>query len=143
MAEFRRTSSDVPATTLALDNRAVAAQCDPMTASPVTVFHNPRCSKSRAAVELVRAQGVEPEIVLYLQIGWSRARLAGLLARMGLRPRDILRSGEAEAAGLEGASDDMILTAMVAHPVLAERPIVETPKGVIVGRPPERVLEVL
>lgn len=110
---------------------------------PVTVFHNPRCSKSRAVLELIRERGIEPEIVLYLQTGWTKARLKGLLKHLGLKPRDILRAGETEAAGLEGASDAEILTAMVAHPILVERPIVETPKGAVVGRPVERVLEVL
>ncbi|MFC5345998.1 arsenate reductase (glutaredoxin) [Brevundimonas staleyi] len=114
-----------------------------MTDIPVTIFHNPRCSKSRAALELIREKGIEPDVVLYLQTGWTKARLKDLLKRLGLKPRDILRAGETEAAGLDGASDAEILTAMVAHPILVERPIVETPKGAVVGRPPERVLEVL
>lgn len=110
---------------------------------PVTVFHNPRCSKSRAAIELIRERGTEPETVLYLQTGWTKARLKGLLKRMGLKPRDLLRTGEPEAAGLENASDTEIIAAMVAHPILVERPIVETDLGVVVGRPVERVFEVL
>lgn len=114
-----------------------------MTDPTVTIFHNPRCSKSRAALELIREKGIEPEVVLYLQTGWTKARLKDLLKRLGLKPRDILRTGEKEAAGLDGASDTEILTAMVAHPILVERPIVETPKGAVVGRPVERVLEVL
>lgn len=114
-----------------------------MTDLPVMIFHNPRCSKSRAALELIREQGIEPEVILYLQTGWTKARLKALLKRLGLKPRDILRRGETEAARLDGASDAEILTAMVAHPILVERPIVETPKGAVVGRPVERVLEVL
>ena len=114
-----------------------------MTDPTVTIFHNPRCSKSRAALELIRERGIEPEVVLYLQAGWTKARLQALLKRLGLKPRDILRPGEKEAAGLEEASDADIRTAMVAHPILVERPIVETPKGAVVGRPVERVREVL
>lgn len=115
-----------------------------MTDLPVTLFHNPDCSKSRAALDLIRAQGIEPEIVLYRDIGWTEDRLRGLLARMGLGPRDVLRTNEAEAAVLgTNASDDVLIAAMVAHPVLVERPIVETPLGVVVARPVERVFEVL
>lgn len=115
-----------------------------MTTAPVTVFHNPRCSKSRAAVDLIRDRGIEPEIVLYLQTGWTEARLRGLLDRMGVEPRAVLRTGEREAAALgPDATDTEILAAMIAHPILVERPIVETPKGVVLGRPTERVLEVL
>ena len=114
-----------------------------MNAPSVTVFHNPRCSKSRAAVALIRERGIEPDIVLYLQTGWTQARLKDLLKRMEAGPRDLLRAAEPEATGLAGASDEQILSAMVAHPILVERPIVETPKGVVVGRPTERVLDVL
>ena len=114
-----------------------------MNAPSVTVFHNPRCSKSRAAVALIRERGIEPDIVLYLQTGWTRARLKDLLKRMGARPRDLLRAAEPEAAGLADATDEQILSAMIAHPILVERPIVETPKGVVVGRPTERLLDVL
>ena len=111
---------------------------------PITLFHNPRCSKSRAALELIRERGIEPEIVLYLQTGWTEARLRGLLKRMNRSARDILRTGESEAAVLgTNASEAVILAAMVAHPILVERPIVETPLGVVVARPVERVFEVL
>lgn len=116
----------------------------PMTDFPVTVFHNPRCSKSRQTVDLIRERGFEPEIVLYLQTGWMEAQLRGLLQRMGAGPRAILRANEPDAAGLTAdSSDEAILAAMVAHPVLVERPIVETPLGVAIGRPPENVLAVL
>lgn len=115
-----------------------------MTDFPVTIFHNPRCSKSRAALALIRERGIEPEIVLYLQTGWTEVQLRGLLERMGSRPRDLLRTNEAAAAVLgTGASDAVILAAMLASPILVERPIVETPLGVVVGRPVERVLDVL
>ena len=111
---------------------------------PVIVFHNPRCSKSRQTVDLIRERGFEPEIVLYLQTGWTEARLRSLLGRMGAGPRAILRTGEPDAATLgPDASDETILAAMVAHPILVERPIVETPLGVALGRPPENVLTIL
>ncbi|WP_428150547.1 arsenate reductase family protein [Brevundimonas sp.] len=115
-----------------------------MTDFPVTIFHNPGCSKSRATLELIRVRGIEPEIILYRQTGWNDDRLRGLLERMNLSARDILRTGEAEAAVLgTNASDEVIIAAMIAHPILVERPIVETPLGVVVARPAERVFEVL
>lgn len=115
-----------------------------MTAFALTIFHNPDCSKSRAALDLIRARGIEPEIVLYRETGWTEDRLRGLLDRMGVGPGAVLRANEAEAAVLgTGASDDVVIAAMVAHPILVERPIVETPLGVVVARPAERVFEVL
>lgn len=127
-----------------VDPAGSALQKAVMADFPVTIYHNPRCSKSRTALELIRERGIEPEIVLYLQTGWTEATLKALLKRMGLKARDILRTGEAAAAVLgTNASDDVVIAAMVADPILVERPIVETPKGVVVGRPIERVLEVL
>ncbi len=115
-----------------------------MTASAVTIFHNPDCSKSRTVLDLIRAQGIEPEIVLYRETGWSEDRLHGLLQRMGLGPRDVLRTNEAEAAVLgTSASNEVLIAAMLAHPILVERPIVETALGVVIARPVERVFEVL
>ena len=115
-----------------------------MTDFPVRIFHNPRCSKSRSALELIRERAIEPEIVLYLQTGWTEARLRGLLERLGLPARDLLRVGEAQAAVLGiNASDAVVIAALIANPLLVERPIVETPLGVVVARPPERVFEVL
>ncbi|WGM32099.1 arsenate reductase family protein [Brevundimonas sp. NIBR11] len=115
-----------------------------MTDFPVTVFHNPDCSKSRATVDLIQARGIEPEIILYREVGWTEKRLRGLLERLGEPARAILRTGEAEAALLgTNASDDVVIAAMVAHPILVERPIVESPLGVVVARPVERVFEVL
>ncbi|MFZ5670313.1 MAG: arsenate reductase (glutaredoxin) [Pseudomonadota bacterium] len=109
----------------------------------VTIFHNPRCSTSRATLELIRAAGVEPTIVEYLKTGWTRDQLTALLARMGAGPRAILREREALASDLgltdPAASDETILEAMVAHPVLVQRPIVATERGVVLGRPPETV----
>jgi arsenate reductase len=116
-------------------------------AFPITIFHNPKCGTSRTVVETVQAAGYAPEIVEYLKAGWTRAQLEGLLARMGAKPRDILRARgtPAEALGLldPAVSDDRILQAMVAEPILVERPIVATPKGVRLCRPAERVRDLL
>lgn len=118
-----------------------------MSTSPVTIFHNPKCGASRTVVETVEAAGFAPEIVEYLKAGWTRPQLEDLLARMGAKPRDILRTRgtPAEALGLldPGVSDAKILDAMVAEPMLVERPIVATPKGVRLCRPAERVRDLL
>ena len=114
---------------------------------PVTVFHNPACGTSRNVLAAVRQTGREPEVVEYLITGWTESRLRDLLARMGQGPRDILRDRGTPAAELglldPGVSDEAMIAAMVAHPILVNRPIVETPKGVILARPSERVFEVL
>jgi len=114
----------------------------------VTVFHNPACGTSRNVVAAVREAGLEPEVVEYLKAGWTRAQLEDLLARMGgARPREILRERGTPAAELgllgEDVSDDTLLEAMVAHPILVDRPMVATPLGVVLARPSERVFEVL
>ncbi len=109
-----------------------------------TVFHNPRCSTSRNALALLREHGVEPVVIEYLKAGWDRATLKRLAGQVG-GVRGLLRAKEDGAKALlaADASDDAILTAMIADPVLVERPIVETPKGARVGRPVERVLDVV
>jgi len=111
---------------------------------PVTLFHNPRCSTSRNALALLRERGVEPEIVEYLKTGWDAATLNRLSAETG-GLRGLLRTREEGAKALlaADASDAAILKAMIAEPILVERPIVETGKGARIGRPIERVLEVL
>lgn len=114
---------------------------------PITIFHNPNCGTSRNALAMIRAAGYEPEVVEYLKAGWSKARLKDLIATMGAKPRDILRIKGTPAAelGLDrpDVSDDAILEAMVAHPILVERPIVESPRGVKLCRPSEAVLSLL
>lgn len=113
----------------------------------VTIFHNPACGTSRNTLAFLREAGVEPVVVEYLKTGWTRDQLTDLLARMGKGPRDILRvrGTPAEALGLTepGADDDAILDAMVAHPILVERPIVATPGGVALCRPSETVHSLL
>jgi len=111
-----------------------------------TIWHNPRCSKSREMLALLEAAPwIEVEIVNYLETPPSRAELTRLYERAGLTPREGLRKGEpiAKELGLATASDDTILDAMAQHPILIERPLVETDKGVRLGRPPEKVREIL
>lgn len=109
-----------------------------------TIWHNPRCSKSRETLAILQATpGVEVEIVEYLKIPPTREKLAALYARAGLTPREGLRTAEDAAKPLKGASDDAILDAMIANPILIERPLVETEQGVRLGRPPEKVREIL
>ncbi|MBX6368162.1 MAG: arsenate reductase (glutaredoxin) [Rhodospirillales bacterium] len=111
----------------------------------VTIYHNPRCSKSRQALELLRGRGVEPRIVEYLKTPPDAAELTRLLKLMGKRPRDILRRKEAAEAGIDpdALSDEALVAAMVKHPVTIERPIVVSGKKAALGRPPEAVLSVL
>ncbi len=109
-----------------------------------TIWHNPRCSKSRETLAILEGTpGVEIEVVDYLRTPPTRATLAALYARAGLTPRQGLRKGEDGAKALKDANDDAILDAMVADPILIERPLVETEKGVRLGRPPEAVREIL
>lgn len=113
--------------------------------SPVTIYHNPRCSKSRQALQLLRDRGVDPTIIEYLRTPLSKRELKGLLAKLGLAARDVLRRGEKEYRQLDLAdpatSETAILEAIVAHPILLERPIVVHGDRAVIGRPPERVNE--
>ena len=108
-----------------------------------TIWHNPRCSKSRETLALLERAGADVTVVEYLKNPPSRAELARLYAKAGIAPRDGLRQAEDGAKQLADASDDMILDAMAADPILIERPLVETDRGVRLGRPPERVKEIL
>jgi arsenate reductase len=114
---------------------------------PITIFHNPACGTSRNTVAMVEAAGYEPKVVEYLQTGWTKPQLQELLAAMGAKPRDILRDKGTPASELgllnPNVSDDAILDAMVEHPILVNRPIVVTPKGVKLARPSEAVLDLL
>lgn len=113
----------------------------------VTIYHNPRCSKSRQTLELLRQHGIEPEIVHYLETPPDAATLQALLRKLGLHARQLLRKGEPEyrEAGLDDPSldDAAIVAAMVRHPRLIERPIVIAGARAVLGRPPEQVLEIL
>ena len=118
-----------------------------MTDFPITIFHNPACGTSRNTLALIRAAGYDPVVVEYLTVGWTRPQLEALLAALGTGPREILREKGTPAAELglldPATSDDQLLDAMVAHPILVNRPIVASPKGTILARPSERVLDVL
>ena len=113
----------------------------------ITIFHNPRCSKSRATLALLRDRGLEPEIRLYLDDPPSPDELRSILARLGVPARNLLRKGEPEyrEQGLAdpGLSDDELIAAMAAAPRLIERPIVLAGKRAAIGRPPESVLGIL
>lgn len=108
-----------------------------------TIYHNPRCSTSRQTLDLLRDAGAEVTVIDYLKSPPSKADLARLYARAGLTPAEGLRTKEEAAAALAGASDDAILEAMAADPILIERPLVETEKGVRLARPKEKVYDIL
>src|SRR4051794_28042 len=116
-------------------------------AFPVTIFHNPSCGTSRNVLQAIRDTGAEPRIVEYVKAGWDRDLLKGLFGRMGVSPRDLLRvrGPRGEELGLPGPDvpDDRILDAMVAHPFLFDRPIVEPPKGPRLCRPADLVADLL
>jgi arsenate reductase (glutaredoxin) len=113
----------------------------------VTIYHNPACGTSRNTLAMIRAAGIEPQIIDYVQHPPSRAVLADLIDRAGLTPRQAMRNkGELyEKLGLAdpGLSDDALLDAMIAHPILIERPLVVSPLGVKLCRPSEQVLDLL
>lgn len=113
---------------------------------PLRIYHNPRCSKSRAACAILADRGVSVEVVEYLKTPPTRDELVALIAKLGLPPGDIVRTNEIifknEYHGREMTGDDCI-DAMVAHPILMERPIVVAGDRAVVARPPERVLELL
>lgn len=111
----------------------------------ITIYHNPRCSSSRETLALILESGAEPRIVDYLATPPSRAALAAMIAQAGLSVRDAVRTREPVYAelGLEQAGDAALLDAMLAHPILINRPFVVTPKGVRLCRPVERVREIL
>lgn len=113
----------------------------------VTIYHNPACSTSRNTLAMIRRAGVEPEIVEYLKTPPSRERLVGLIAAMGIPVRALLRRNgtpyDALGLGDESLGDDRLIDAMMAHPILINRPIVVTPRGARLCRPSETVLEIL
>jgi arsenate reductase len=116
-------------------------------AMTVTIFHNPRCSKSRATLALLQERGIEPDIRLYLEDPPDAAELRRVLGQLGLQPRQLMRKGEQEFRdqGLAdpALSDDQLIAAMAATPRLIERPIVIANGKAALGRPPESVLEIL
>lgn len=113
--------------------------------APVTIYHNPACGTSRNTLALIRNAGVEPTVIEYLKAPPDRATLTDLIARAGLRPRELLREkGNDELIrGAERWSDEQLIDQMLAHPILINRPLVVTPLGVRLCRPSEKVLDIL
>ncbi len=113
----------------------------------ITIYHNPRCSKSRAGLAFLQEAGIEPEIIRYLDTPPSAAELKGLLRKLGLPARDLLRTREPayKELGLADKSldDDSLIAAMVKHPKLIERPIVVKGERAVIGRPTEKIAELL
>jgi arsenate reductase len=113
----------------------------------ITIYHNPRCSKSRQSLALLEENGAKPAIILYLESPPSAADLQGLLQKLGMSARELMRKGESQYSE-QGLADEsltgaQLVAAMVAHPILIERPIVECGERAVIGRPPENVLELL
>jgi arsenate reductase len=113
----------------------------------VTIYHNPRCSKSRQTLALLQEKGIEPEIIEYLSSPPDAATLSDILGKLGLEPRALMRRKEAPYKDLnladEGKSRDALIQAMVENPILIERPIVLSGGKAALGRPPEQVLDIL
>lgn len=113
----------------------------------LTLYHNPRCSKSRQTLSLLQQRGLHPEIVEYLRNPPTRKRLREILRMLGLRPRDLMRRNEAayreNNLDDDTLTDDELISAMIDHPILIERPIVLANGKAALGRPPEKVLEIL
>jgi arsenate reductase len=117
------------------------------TMSDVTIYHNPSCTTSRKVLAAIRATGAEPRVIEYLKTPPSRAELESLLSRMGMTPRALLRRRgtpyDELGLGDPKQSDQALIDAMLAHPILIERPIVVTAHGVRLCRPPEKLAEIL
>lgn len=112
--------------------------------SEVTIYHNPRCTKSRQTLALLKEQGVEPTVVEYLKNPPDAATLKRLLKKLGLAPQELIRRKEHRALGLDDTDDaDTLIARMVEHPEIIERPIVVHGNAARLGRPPEAVLEIL
>jgi arsenate reductase len=113
----------------------------------VAIYHNPRCSKSRAALQLLQERGIKPKIVEYLKTPPSEAELKSILKRLGLKPQDLMRDCEPRYVELglkeRQLDDDEAIALMIENPILIERPIVVSGGKAAIGRPPEKVLEIL
>ncbi|QCI78800.1 arsenate reductase (glutaredoxin) [Hankyongella ginsenosidimutans] len=118
-----------------------------MSAFAITIYHNPDCGTSRNTLAMIEAAGYAPTIIEYRKAGWTRAKLDALFGAMGAAPRDVMREKGTPAADLglldPSIDDDTIIDAMIAHPILVNRPIVVTPKGAKLCRPSETVLDLL
>lgn len=112
---------------------------------PITIYHNPKCSTSRQVLAMIEAAGHEPEVIEYLKAGWSKPQLKKLFTDAGVTARQALRANVEEAEALldPKVSDATLLGAMIAHPVLVNRPFVVSPKGARLCRPKETVRDLL
>jgi arsenate reductase len=126
---------------------AVAPKSARFKSLTVTIYHNPRCSKSRATLQLLLDRGIEPRIVEYLKEPPSAAEIEEILKVLSMEPRDLMRKNETVYRELEldnsALTHKQLIVAMTQHPVLIERPIVRRERKAAIGRPPERVLEIL
>lgn len=113
--------------------------------STVVIYHNPRCSKSRETLALIQNHGIEPVIIEYLKQPLSEAKITALLKKLGIRASDLIRRKEKQFAesGLDLANEHQLVTAMAQYPTLIERPVVVCGNQARLGRPPEKVLEIL
>ena len=113
----------------------------------VTIYHNPRCSKSRQTLNLLQEHGIQPTIIEYLETPPSAKKLGKILVMLGLRPRELMRNKEdvyaASSLDNPNLSDDDLIEAMIKHPILIERPIILANDKATIGRPPEQVFEII
>ena len=114
---------------------------------PVTILHNPRCSKSRQSLELLTNNGVDAQVILYLQDPPTSSEIKNILKKLNLSPSEILRKGETRfkelSISLEDIDDDQLITLMVENPILIERPIIFNETKAVIGRPPENTLDII
>ena len=114
---------------------------------PVTILHNPRCSKSRQSLELLTNNGGDAQVILYLQDPPTSSEIKNILKKLNLSPSEILRRGETRfkelAISLEDIDDDQLITLMVENPILIERPIIFNETKAVIGRPPENTLDII
>lgn len=113
----------------------------------MTIYHNPRCSKSRQAKALLEENGIEPDVVEYLKGSLSAEKIKEVLGMLGVPPRDVMRKGEDAYKTLnlkdDSKTDDELIQAIVDHPILLERPIIVSDGRAVIGRPPENVLKLI
>ena len=114
---------------------------------PVTILHNPRCSKSRQSLELLTNNGVDAQVILYLEDPPTSSEIKNILKKLNLSPSEILRRGETRfkelAISLEDIDDDQLITLMAENPILIERPIIFNETKAVIGRPPENTLDII
>ena len=129
------------------DPNATLPPCDGQEHHTITIYHNPRCGKSRATLKILEERGISPTIIEYLKRPPDARTLDGFLKKLGMEPRDLMRKGEAayKELGLkeEGKDRAALIAAMVENPILIERPIVVNGDTVALGRPPENVIAIL